>query len=70
METFAISTLPRTLKVVGPFCLVSMPREVKDPTQGLNVQPVVDSTTLPGQYTKFIKIVPGLHFLNVLFFYK
>ena len=27
----------------GPFCLVSMPGEVKDPTQGINVQPVVDS---------------------------
>ena len=26
-----------TLKAVGPFCLVSMPGEVKDPTQGVNV---------------------------------
>ena len=26
-----------TLKAVGPFCLVSMPQEVKDPTQGVNV---------------------------------
>ena len=26
-----------TLKVGGPFCLVSMPGEVKDPTQGVNV---------------------------------
>ena len=26
-----------TLKAVGPFYLVSMPGEVKDPTQGVNV---------------------------------
>ena len=26
-----------TLKAVGPFCLVSMPGEVNDPTQGVNV---------------------------------
>ena len=26
-----------TLKAGGPFCLVSMPGEVKDPTQGVNV---------------------------------
>ena len=26
--------------------MVSMPREVKDPTQGLNVEPVVDGQTL------------------------
>ena len=26
-----------TLKAGGPFCLVSMPGEVKDPTQGENV---------------------------------
>ena len=26
-----------TLKADGPFCLVSMPGEVKDPTQGVNV---------------------------------
>ena len=26
-----------TLKAVGPFNLVSMPGEVKDPTQGVNV---------------------------------
>ena len=32
-----------TIKAVGPFYLVSMPGEVKDPTQ---VCPVVDSTTL------------------------
>ena len=31
-------------KAVGPFYLVSMPGEVKDPTQGVNVQLVVDST--------------------------
>ena len=33
-----------TVKAVGPFYLVSMPGEVKDPTQGVNVYPVVDST--------------------------
>ena len=33
-----------TLKSVGHFYLVSMPGEVKEPTQGVNVQPVVDST--------------------------
>ena len=33
-----------TLKAVGPFDLVSMTGEVKDPTQGVNVLPVVDST--------------------------
>ena len=27
----------KTLKAVGPFYLVSMPGEVKDPTQGVNV---------------------------------
>ena len=26
-----------TLKAVGPFYMVSMPGEVKDPTQGVNV---------------------------------
>ena len=36
-----------TLKAVGPFYLVSMPGEVKYPTQGVNRQiPVVDSTPL------------------------
>ena len=35
-----------TLKAGGPFCLVSMPGEVKDPTQGVNVLPVVDSLIL------------------------
>ena len=35
-----------TLKAGGPFYLVSMPGEVKDPTQGVNVQTVVDSLTL------------------------
>ena len=36
------------LNAVGRFYLVSMPGEVKVPTQGqwVNVQPVVDSTTL------------------------
>ena len=33
-----------TLKAVGPFHLVSMPGEVKYPTQGVNVYLVVDST--------------------------
>ena len=28
-----------TLKAGGPFYLVSVPGEVKDPTQGVNVQP-------------------------------
>ena len=27
----------KTVKAVGPFYLVSMPGEVKDPTQGVNV---------------------------------
>ena len=31
------SLLEETLKAGGPFYLVSMPREVKDPTQGVNV---------------------------------
>ena len=36
-----------TLKAVGPFYLVSMPGEVKHPTQGVNRQiPCVDSTAL------------------------
>ena len=26
-----------TVKAGGPFCLVSMPGEVKDPTQGINL---------------------------------
>ena len=29
--------LEETPKAGGPFCLVSMPGEVKDPTQGVNV---------------------------------
>ena len=44
LETLAISFTPlcqciseETLKAVGPFYLVSMPGEVKDPTPGLNV---------------------------------
>ena len=43
-ETYAISSphiclclSEETLKAGGPFCLVSMPGEVKDPTQGVNV---------------------------------
>ena len=35
----------KTLKAVGPFYLVSMPGEVKDPMQG-NGKTVVDSLTL------------------------
>ena len=34
-ESLCISD--ETLKAVGPFYLVSMPGEVKDPTQGVNV---------------------------------
>ena len=33
-----------TVKAVGPFYLVSIPGEVKYPTQGVNMYPVVDST--------------------------
>ena len=55
--TLAISFTPlcqclseETLKAVGPFYMVPMPGEVKDPTQGVNVKPVVDSVhVLPGQ---------------------
>ena len=43
-KTLAISFTPHcqclseeTLKTVGPFYLVSVPGEVKDPTQGVNV---------------------------------
>ena len=39
-----------TLKAGGPFCLVSMPGEVKDPTQEVNVKLVVDSQILLGLY--------------------
>ena len=35
-----------TLKPGGPFYLVSVPGDVKDPTQGVNVKPVVDSLIL------------------------
>ena len=35
-----------TLKAGGPFYLVSMPGEIKDPTQGVNVQTEVDSLIL------------------------
>ena len=35
-----------TLKAGGPFYLVSIPGEVKDPTKGLNVQPIVNSLIL------------------------
>ena len=34
-ETICLSD--ETVKAVGPFYLVSMPGEVKDPTQGVNV---------------------------------
>ena len=45
---FALCLSEETLKVGGPFYLVSMPREVKDPTQGINVYPVVNSQILVG----------------------
>ena len=35
-----------TVKAVGPFYLVSMPGEVKDPTQGNGKKTVMDSLTL------------------------
>ena len=38
--------LEETLKASGPSYLVSMPGDVKGPTQGVNVQPVVDSLIL------------------------
>ena len=37
--------LEEKLKAIGPVYLVSMPGEAKDPTQGVNVQPAVDSTS-------------------------
>ena len=40
-----------TLKAGGPFYLVSMPGEVKYPTQGVDVQPVVDSLILERRTT-------------------
>ena len=40
--------LEKILKAGGPFYLVSMPGEVKDPTQGVNMYPVVDSLILVG----------------------
>ena len=52
-KTWAISFTPLcpclsedTLKAFGPFCLVSMPGEVKDPTQGNKKTIVVDSVSL------------------------
>ena len=42
LETVSLCLSDETLKAVGPCYLVSMPGEVKDPTQGVNVQPVVD----------------------------
>ena len=44
LETKFLCLSEETLKAVGPFYLVSMPGEVKDPTQGVNVSPVVDAT--------------------------
>ena len=41
-----------TLKADGPFYLVSMPGEVKDPTQRVNVKPVVDSPILERDNSK------------------
>ena len=35
-----------TLKAGVPFYVVSMPAEVKEPAQGVNVKPVVDSPSL------------------------
>ena len=47
LSNFIHPTLPlsfgRDTKAVGPFYLVSMPGEEKDPTQGINVEPVLDS---------------------------
>ena len=49
-KTYAISFTSylseETLKAGGPLYLVSMPGEVKYPTQGVNVLPVVDSLIL------------------------
>ena len=48
---FVLLTLPRclseeTLKSGGSFYLVSRPGEIKDPTQGVNVYPVMDSSQM------------------------
>ena len=40
-----------TLKAYGPFYLVSVPGEVKYPTQGVNVEPVMDSLILERMIT-------------------
>ena len=37
LETVYLRLSDDTLKSVGPFYLLSMPGEVKDPTQGVNV---------------------------------
>ena len=37
LETVHLCLSDETLKAVGPFYLVSMPGEVEDPTQGVNV---------------------------------
>ena len=37
LETVYLRLSDDTLKTVGPFYLVSMPEEVKDPTQGVNM---------------------------------
>ena len=37
LEIVYICLSEETLKAVGPFYLVSMPGELKDPTQGVNV---------------------------------
>ena len=37
LETVSLCLSDETLKVVSPFYLVSMPGEVKDPAQGVNV---------------------------------
>ena len=43
-DCVSLCLLEETLKAVGLFYLVTMPGEVKDPTQEVNVYPVVDST--------------------------
>ena len=37
LESVSLSLSNETLKAVGPFYLVSMPEEVKDPAQGVTV---------------------------------
>ena len=37
VSAICLYLLEKTLKAIGPFYLVSMPGDVKDPTQGANV---------------------------------